>query len=332
MANNRSWAVFPLKSLMSVQEQPVDVYVIVNYDDAKIVGFFTFLGDLPSEKEVKAAFKRARKTAGGWPSEVLLQKEDPCEVVFQKILIANRLKGRIVPTTQLEFLRKPVQDSFDIFQSGGKASRPPNPDLESLEHAKAGIPESYDLCPCNSGKKYKFCCKVIFREINEAMCAVETGNFAEAMKWLEAARSKVGDTGEIACREAIVFSIKSETEFSEKLHDAIRKYPDHPRLHYLLGIEHKQAGRFKEAEAAYLAAIDRYPKTDKYRLNETWNNLGTVYHDMGDFRQAKNAWEKALGYIPIDETCKHNLIECIYENPDLDEETRKPSPFIKQYL
>lgn len=150
--------------------------------------------------------------------------------------------------------------------------------------------------------------------------------------WLEAARSKVGDTAEIACREAIVFSAKSEEDFLEKLHDALKRYPDHPRLHYLSGIEHKQAGRLKEAEAAYLVAISRYPTTDKYRLNETWNNLGSVYHEMGDFLKAKNAWEKALGYMPLDITCKRNLIECIYENPELDREMRKPSPFIKQYL
>lgn len=186
MAYNGTWALFPLKSILSAQERPVDIYVIVNYDNEKIIGFFTFLGDLPSDKEVKAAFKKARKTAGGWPREVLLQKEDPCEEVFQKILNEKNLKVTIVPTTQLVFLRKPVQDSFDVFQSGGKSNRPPNPDLESLDHAKAGIPESYDLCPCNSGKKYKFCCKIIFREINEAMCAVEEGRFAEALKWLEA--------------------------------------------------------------------------------------------------------------------------------------------------
>ena len=49
-------------------------------------------------------------------------------------------------------------------------------DLEGLEQeecAKKMIPDSYDLCPCASGKKYKFCCKKIFVEIMECLIYIE---------------------------------------------------------------------------------------------------------------------------------------------------------------
>ena len=330
MDNKTTWAVFPLQSLMMVQEQPVDIYVIVNCDDANILSFVTFLDDLPSEKELKAAFKKARKACKGWPQKLLVQKEDPGEAMFLAIATKNKMGFEVVPTTQLDYLKGPIQESFDQFQ--GATSAEDTQGQESLEQARRGIPESYDPCSCNSGKKYKFCCKVIAREIMEAMCATEVRQFSEAMKWIDAARDRVGDTAEIACREAIVYGLKSPEEFSAKLSSALDRFPEHPRLHYLQAIEHKSAGKLKEAEQAYLAAVERYPKTDKYRLNEVWNNLGTVYFDLDDFHGAKNAWEKALGYMPIDETCKRNLFEFIYENPDLDEELRTPSPFIKKYL
>jgi hypothetical protein len=332
MAVNLVWAVFPLKSNIEVRGKPCDVYVIADATETKIVGFMTFIEEFPSQKEVKAAFKKARKTSGGWPEKIFTQKGDSCEELFASIARDYNFKHEVVPTPQLDYLKQPMQDSFDEFQSGKRLSKPFNPEQESVEQARAGIPESYDVCPCGTGKKYKFCCKPIHREVVFAMCAVEEGDFREALKWIKAAKDKVGDTAEIVCREAIVYSLQSEDDYKSKIRDALHRFPKHPRLHYLQGLNHKEAGLLKEAEAAYLAAIERYPPTDKYHLNETWNNLGTVYYDLGEFRLAKNAWEKALGYLPMDVTCKNNLFEFVYGNPNLDDELRTPSPFIVKYL
>ena len=332
MTTDQIWAVFPIKTLISVQEKPCDIYVIVDTASTQIFGFVAFTEELPSTKEVKSAFKKARKAAGGWPGRILLQKEDPCEQLFVSIANNHKIKYEIVPTTEFDAIKKPVQESFEDFQSGGRSSNPPDPNLESIEQARAGIPESYDLCSCGSGKKYKFCCKPIFQEIVEAMCAFEDGHFTEALKWLEAAKKKVGETAEIVCREVIIYSVKSREEFSGRLREALKRFPKHPRLHYLLAIEHKEAGRFDEAATAYLAAIERYPSTDKYHLNEAWNNLGGVYHLLRNFSQAKGAWEKALMYMPMDVTCKNNLTEFVYQNPELDDDLREPSPFVARYL
>lgn len=57
------------------------------------------------------------------------------------------------------------------------------------ENAKRSIPDSYDLCSCASGSKYKFCCKRIFGEIVNAMVAAEEGEFEEALKWIASFQS-----------------------------------------------------------------------------------------------------------------------------------------------
>lgn len=105
----------------------------------------------------------------------------------------------------------------------------------NVDEARQMIPDSYDLCPCASGKKYKFCCKVIFREIVEAMAASEEGDFRGALAWMDKAKEKVGETSEVLCRYAIVHCRKSENDALGYLTRALEANPKHPRTHFFLG-------------------------------------------------------------------------------------------------
>ncbi|NDC23975.1 MAG: hypothetical protein EBZ49_07580 [Proteobacteria bacterium] len=71
--------------------------------------------------------------------------------------------------------------------------------MEEIEAAKAGIPDSYDPCPCASGNKYKFCCKRILREVMMAMVLLEERKFLEALEHLKKAEQRVGRTAEVLC-------------------------------------------------------------------------------------------------------------------------------------
>ena len=79
---------------------------------------------------------------------------------------------------------------------------------------------------------------------------------------------------------------------------------------------------FRGALRAYQTAIDNYPPTDRYHLNETWNNLENIYYALSEYFAAKTAWEKALSYLPEDPTATENLHEFIYENSDISEEIK----------
>jgi tetratricopeptide (TPR) repeat protein len=144
------------------------------------------------------------------------------------------------------------------------------------EQARLMIPDSYDLCPCASGKKYKFCCKVIFREVIEAMAASEDGDFTGALAWMDKAKEKLGETAEVLCRYAIIHHHKPENIWIGYLNRALEANPKHPRTHYIFGIHFKEKGELDKAALSYETAIANYPATDKFHLNETWNNLGTI--------------------------------------------------------
>jgi len=108
--------------------------------------------------------------------------------------------------------------------------------------------------------------------------------------------------------------------------------PNHPRLNFLFGIESVAAKDYAKAIEYYQKAIFNYPKESKFHLNETYNNLGTAYYESKNFQEAKNAWEKALVFLPTDRMVKENLFKCIYHNPELPQELREISPFIERFL
>jgi TolA-binding protein len=330
---NQAWVLFKLDSLVFVGGQPIDIYVLMDAASEYIFGQLLVLEDVPDEMETQELFKKAFKIKKKWPQKLLLVKGDPAETLFVEQAEKRKIKVEIVPLSYLEPLIEPAKQSFEKFSKGHRAdatSAPPA--AKDREQARQLIPDSYDPCPCASGKKFKFCCKPIFPNIVEAMCAAEEGNFNEAMRSLDKAIEKAGETAEVLCRMAIVHSLKSEEKFIEYLEKTLEKSPNHPRAHYLYGLHHKEKNNLQAAAASYEAAIKNYPPTDKFHLNETWNNLGSVFYDLHEFDKAKGAWEKALMYLPSDPMAKKNLMEFIYSNPNIPEDLREPSPFVKTYL
>ena len=56
-----------------------------------------------------------------------------------------------------------------------------------------------------------------------------------------------------------------------------------------MGIEHMQQRRIGSAIKEYKKAIENYPQTDRYHLNETWNNLGTAYFEAEALREGERS-------------------------------------------
>ena len=48
--------------------------------------------------------------------------------------------------------------------------------------------------------------------------------------------------------------------------------------------ELKMAERYSDALRLYKKAIDNYPKTDRYHLNEVYNNIGSVYYELKNYK------------------------------------------------
>lgn len=328
---NDAW-ILHREEIDTLQEGTCNVYVLLDAYSG-----FCFAQEisieLPAVTKIISILKTAQSKVGSWPKKILILKKDPFLDAFK--LICNDLKLPLNESTTKEL--QPFVQSFKIsfrqFKMGMSqvTGQEAIDDIEQ-EEAEAFIPESYSPCPCASGKKFKFCCQKAFKSIVFAMCAAEEGQQKEALMHMKHAEEKVGLTPEILCRYAICWAFSDKDKSREYLKQAFELNPKHPRTNYILGIESVDEGNYGLAIDYYQTAIVNYPPEDKFHLNEAYNNIGTAYYELKKYKEAKEAWEKALVQMPKDKMVIQNLFEFIYANPEVPKNLREVSPFIQKYL
>jgi tetratricopeptide (TPR) repeat protein len=310
---NSAWLIFRLDS--AITDGPIDFYMVMNLPSGDIVTFETTETVL-TQSQANKLLKEAKIKNVNLPNRIIITSGDPAEPLLRKAADKLGLAFEAIASVYLEDLTAPIKQSFgEHFYSpssiGHSHAREDTDELDQ-ECLKKMIPDSYDPCPCASGKKYKFCCKKIFAEIMEAMAAAEEGDYTTALKWIDKAKSVVGETAEVICRESIVYSYFDGKKSNDLLAQCLSINPNHPRGHYLIGLMLKESGDIEGAVAAYQTAIRHYPPTDVFHLNEVYNNLGSAFYVGGNIEEAKSAWEKALLYLPSDKTTRRNLAEFIH--------------------
>lgn len=324
---NAAW-ILHREEIDTVRDGYCNIYVLLDAYSTYCFGQESSI-DLPAPKKINALLKQGFEKAGAWPGKIVVLKKDPYAENLKPICRALNLPMAELTTTEIEPYLRPFKESFAEFKGG---SSPPPLSDDEREELETFIPESYGPCPCASGKKFKFCCQKAFKEITFAMCAAQEGQLNEALAHMKQAERKVGRTAEIVCRYGICWSFFDMKKSQEYLSESLALNPNHPRANYCLGIEAMAEKKFDEAVRYYHTAIANYPESDKFHLNETYNNLGTAYFELKRYEEAKEVWEKALVLIPTDRMVIENLFEFIYGNPTLPPAIREISPFIEKYL
>lgn len=294
-----------------------------------------FFIEQPTQARIIHLFEAAvDKAYGVKPKKILIGSQEP--YVDELISIFKKIDVELYPIVQKElvvYLQEFVQ-GFQEF-SGNAHYKPYLDEINSIsdeQMAQVMLPESYSLCPCASGEKYKFCCQKALGDIVCACNAAEDGNLKDALLHLQEAEAKVGRTAEIVCRYAICWSFFDKEKYSQYIQEAIAINPNHPRTNYLLGIEAKEKEQYELAIKYYNKAIAHYPKSDKFHLSEAYNNLGTVYYHLQNYQKAKESWEQGFILLPFDETTRNNLFNCIYNNELLPFHIRQQSPFMRRFI
>lgn len=325
---NQAW-ILHREEIETIQEGSCNIYVLLDAYTGYCFGQELCV-DLPSATKIVSLLQLAKSQAKTWPLQILILKKDPFSETLGSICRGLNISLTESTAKELQPFVRDFKDSFRKFKKG----IPPDDDLssEEQEELEAFIPESYSPCPCASGKKFKFCCQKIFKDITFAMCAAQDGQLKEALRHIKITEDKVGRTAEVVCREAICWSFSDLTKTQLLLAEALQINPNHPRANYVCGINAKEAGDFEQAIVFYQSAIDNYPPEDKFHLNETYNNLGTAFYELGKHKDAKEAWEMALVLLPSDRIVKENLVEFIYNNPEVPKALREMSPFIQKYF
>jgi len=325
---NDAW-ILHREEITTLKEGNCNVYVVLDAHTGFCFGMETSV-DLPSATKITGILKDAFNKSAAWPKKMLISKKDPYVETLTGICDELKVDWLDVPAKYLEVFVKPFKDSFRGFKVGGREQSPAS-EIERKE-MEAFTPETYGPCPCASGEKYKFCCQKAFKPIVFAMCDAQDGRRESALRHMQEAEAKVGRTAEVVCRYAVIWSFFDKEKCLELMDEAKTLNPNHPRLNFLFGIESVAAKDYAKAIEYYQKAIFNYPKESKFHLNETYNNLGTAYYESKNFQEAKNAWEKALVFLPTDRMVKENLFKCIYHNPELPQELREISPFIERFL
>lgn len=328
---NDAW-ILHREEIETVQDGICDVYVVLD----AISGYCLEMGtskSLLSSAEVLDLIKNSCIKSNATPRSILILKTDPLVEVVSAVCAGMNIpfsaetKKDLRPFTDdfkksFQNLKKGTQDSTSNYES----------DDVSREEVEAFIPDAYSPCPCASGKKYKFCCQRAFKDIVFSLSEAQEGRLEKALSYMGQAESKIGVTAEILCRYGICWSFFDKSKSDAYLLKALEKNPNHPRTNYILGINNVESKNYKNAVAFYLKAIENYPAEDKFHLNETYNNLGTAYYELGDYKMAKESWEKALILLPSDRMVASNLFHFIYNNPEAPPDVRIISPFIEKFL
>lgn len=288
--------------------------------------------DLPTLEELNDLLLEAKNTAKVLPKKILIKKKDPSLETLDELTKIYQVEVLALTQKELNPLTKDFRNSMKSFKRNEEAAEFSIINDNQEEELELFTPSPYDPCPCASGKKFKFCCYKAFREIIFSMVAAQEGKLEEALFHINEAEAQVGRTAEIVTRLAILWSFFDKNKSEMYLNEALQLNANHPRLNYLLGIEAVQAKKYAEAVSFYQKAIENYPKEDRYHLNETYNNLANAFYYLNKYQGAKDAWEKALTYFPSDDVCKRNLLDFIYNNPQVPREIRVLSPFMKHFF
>ncbi len=279
--------------------EPTTTYLFIDLAKNFIFGQITTPDKIPTTSEFEEYLQNAYEQQGSWPSTVYFFENDPAIDTLEDLLLDKLILFKTVPRRRFSKFIRLIEHEVGTMKEKNKKY--------NKEVLKDVTPGTYDPCPCNSGKKFKFCCKPIFPEISEAMALVLKGRPKAALKYLDIAKNRVGETPELLCRYATVYHDLDKEKKEEYLTRALTLNPNHPRSNYIRGIMYSNMEDYEKAMEHYQIALKNYPPGDYFHLNELWNNIGSVYFQTDETDKAREAWETALTYIEDDEVTLNNL-------------------------
>tara|TARA_R110002111_G_scaffold259308_1_gene329257 strand:- start:65059 stop:67260 length:2202 start_codon:yes stop_codon:yes gene_type:complete len=123
--------------------------------------------------------------------------------------------------------------------------------------------DSYDPCPCNSGKKYKFCCHSIGDEISKISHLHETHQTATALQLLDRLKKHHPEQPLSYITEAQILMAERRFEDALKpLEQCLEVDADHPAAHSLLATSTFLALGYKKAQKAIYTALQKCAAVD----------------------------------------------------------------------
>lgn len=112
---NEAWiAIRANESFLFVQDEPYDIYVLMDAASAYVLGHVLakVVEEVPHERDVEALFKEAWGAKRQWPEKLIVQEDDPAEDVFRMQAEENGLSFDTVPLSDLSPIVGPLKELF----------------------------------------------------------------------------------------------------------------------------------------------------------------------------------------------------------------------------
>lgn len=155
--------------------------------------------------------------------------------------------------------------------------------------------DSYDPCPCNSGKKYKFCCHSIGDEISKISHLHETHQTATALQLLDRLKKKYPDQPLSYITEAQILMAERRFEDSLKpLEECLEHDPNHPAAHSLLATSAFLSTGYKQAQKAIYTALQKCAAVDVSLATPLAISIAIALQMRGYFLAAREHFALAM--------------------------------------
>ncbi|WP_339730209.1 tetratricopeptide repeat protein [uncultured Gimesia sp.] len=172
--------------------------------------------------------------------------------------------------------------------------------------------DSYDPCPCNSGKKYKFCCHSIGDEISKISHLHETHQTATALQLLERLKKNYPDQPLSYITEAQILMAERRFEDALKpLQQCLEHDPDHPAAHSLLATSTFLALGYKQAQKTIYTALQKCAAADVSLATPLAISIAIALQMRGYFLAAREHF--ALAMRVASQEYKQNLFMNLLE-------------------
>jgi len=114
---NEVWIAFRVnESFLSVQDEPYDIYMLMDAASAYVLGHVIskVVDEAPHEKDVDNLFNEAWGVKRQWPEKLIVPENDLAENVFKMHAEKNGLSFDTVPLSDLSLI---IEDLKDLFAS-----------------------------------------------------------------------------------------------------------------------------------------------------------------------------------------------------------------------
>jgi hypothetical protein len=112
---NEAWIAFRVnESFMFVQDEPYDMYVLMDAASTYVLGHVLVraTNEIPEEKDVDTLFQEAWGAKRQWPRKLILPEGDLANDIFKMQAEKNALSFETVPLSDLSPIVEPMKELF----------------------------------------------------------------------------------------------------------------------------------------------------------------------------------------------------------------------------